>query len=348
VGIIGNVALPDGISLPADGTNPLVSFTSPLRFGGEVASNVSSTNAFWRLSSDWLCDSTFSLNKILNLSGNGQAMKLSNTLLLDGNTAGLCLVDDVIIDGQGNSIAWLSPDGPQPRLSIDLGVSVTLRNATLYFGTPMVSGGVSVDPGTWQPINFDLFFGSGTPSLTHDNVTIVLPRGNVTYAFPGYNFVCGSIVGHRTGYLFIKNEVRLVGARGATFQYGCSLSFEATLPLTILPDSELSIGPGVNFSYKPYSGGSRSGDNSLIRMVDSTSRLRFDNSTLTVSNLSGLQFLKGMVTFDNLVSVVNTGATSTTGCGIIFGDGTAENDVDVRVLSGATIVVDGFLQYAHS
>jgi hypothetical protein len=212
-----------------------------------------------------------------------------------------------VIDGQGQSITLNGANA----LRIDAGVSVTLRNMNLVLS--------NLNP---------IWLADHSSVLVLDNVNVIFNvSGGGTYSL--------NSASSNGGQFWVANNVTFcgVGKKAST-----TFSYNSNNTLGIGAGAQLTIGDGVNFSY----GG---GSNNQIIMVSAASKLRFDNSTLTVPSGVGLKLLKGMLVFDNLCHIVNTGATSSTG-GVVLGDGTSyTNNVDLRLLGDATLIVDGYLGY---
>jgi hypothetical protein len=111
----------------------------------------------------------------------------------------------------------------------------------------------------------------------------------------------------------------------------------------------LYIGPGVTVT-----------EIARITMMDSTSVLFLDGCTFytgytgswDLPAVPGMTLTKGTVIFDNQVKIINCAVGDTPNIepadGFILGDGTAVNDVDVKLLSNAYVVVDGYMEYNHS
>ena len=88
-------------------------------------------------------------------------------------------------------------------------------------------------------------------------------------------------------------------------------------------------------------------------MADQTSVLHRDGCDF-YTGANGLTLTKGTVIFENKVRIFNkdydyAGTTNTDmSKALTFGDGTAAGDVNVCVLGGAYVTVDGCMKYNHS
>jgi hypothetical protein len=91
-------------------------------------------------------------------------------------------------------------------------------------------------------------------------------------------------------------------------------------------------------------------------MTDQTSALHLNGCDfyLGPTNSNGFNITKGTVIFENQVRIFdcNIGSENSPNSdmtrGLILGDGTVANDVNVRLLSDAYVTVDGCLKYNHS
>ncbi len=86
-------------------------------------------------------------------------------------------------------------------------------------------------------------------------------------------------------------------------------------------------------------------------MADETSVLHLDGCDF-YTGANGLSLTKGTVIFENKVRIFNKNYDGASNAdmtkALIFGDGTAAGDVNVRVLGGAYVTVDGCIKDNHS
>ena len=112
------------------------------------------------------------------------------------------------------------------------------------------------------------------------------------------------------------------------------------MTIKIEKNSKLFFGKGIiaDFTLPPYS-------IFTFEFEDKTSVLHLDGCDF-YTGANGLTLTKGTVIFENKVRIFNKNYGSSTPNtdmtkGLIFGDGTSENAVDVKVLGGAYVTVEG-------
>ena len=141
--------------------------------------------------------------------------------------------------------------------------------------------------------------------------------------------------------IVINGNVRLEGF-GQRIKVGAGI--------TINPNSTLYVGPGVTLT-----------NIASVTMADQTSVLHLDGCKLYTGNdadnaalTSSLSLTKGTLLLDNKVQIYNKNygdsapANKDMTKGFFLGDGSSSNNVEVRVLGGAYVVVDGCMQFKHS
>jgi len=142
----------------------------------------------------------------------------------------------------------------------------------------------------------------------------------------------------QNGALFVHGDVSVAGKHDFVYKSSETCTIGSCSFLSFERDSRLSYQPG-------------SSERTLVRMMDDTSYLCFNNAALEAP-VSGMQFLGGNLMFDNRVALDNPtvagGVTQNTNKvqGITIGDGTnQDNDVAVYLLSGANVEITGVLDY---
>lgn len=170
--------------------------------------------------------------------------------------------------------------------------------------------------------------------LTLKDVTIKPIQGGIRKLFIG----SGSVTSFR-----ISGDVRIEGP-------GSIVAFWSNI--TIDANSSLYIGPGVTV----YAlGVAVAGMPVGVTMTNSTSLFHLDGCDFYTGG-NGMQVLGGTVLFSNKVRIFN-GAYSGGGSftpntdmvkAFTLGDGTAPNDVEVRVLGGGYVITNGCMHYNHS
>jgi|GEM_PF-6003851 len=139
-----------------------------------------------------------------------------------------------------------------------------------------------------------------------------------------------------SGRLHIQNDVSINGDNQ-------TMNFDPhdSGYMNIYPNSVLNIGLTTIFAYKAT-------QNNKFRMTDATSWLYVNGATLEVDPgeaLSGLTLIKGTLILDNKVTM-NNDVNADANKAIKLGDGaSADNDMNVLVLSGAQVEVKGYLHW---
>ena len=155
-----------------------------------------------------------------------------------------------------------------------------------------------------------------------------------------------------TDWTSLANQARSVAIRGRIavnmpgrrFKLNCN-----TLGVNIIieKNSTLYIGKGTILeAIKSTDSGSIT-----FTMADETSVLHLDGCDF-YTGANGLSLTKGTVIFENKVRIFNKNYDGASNAdmtkALIFGDGTAAGDVNVRVLGGAYVTVDGCIKDNHS
>jgi hypothetical protein len=132
--------------------------------------------------------------------------------------------------------------------------------------------------------------------------------------------------------LYITGDVVVSGTH--TFAY------TSTHDMRIAPGSLFGIDMNTTFSYNPMSN-----SNDLIKMYGETAMLLLTGGTLCTTYTGGLQLTQGTLVVDHK-SYINNYATSISEA-IIFGDGTADNDLHMEILPGGNINFSGIFDYQN-
>jgi hypothetical protein len=253
----------------------------------------------------------------------GADLSVFNTLMLRGSS--------LTIDGKGHTLSLMR--GETPQINGTDGATLTLKNMTLYIGA--------------GPTGSMTIFGYNTPlNLILDNVALVCKSNGFFYPV--------GILGN--GSLTIRGNVSIESNGGVVI-----LSGESRVTVSIEKNSTLRVKKNTAFSLVKFALNTAC---TSFSMADQTSVLHLDGCDFYTSTLysdapEALNLSKGTVIFENKVRIFNsfynnfTGRPNSTGNknmskGLIFGDGTPENDVDVRFLSSAYVTVDGCMKYNHS
>ncbi len=130
------------------------------------------------------------------------------------------------------------------------------------------------------------------------------------------------------GTLLFENDVLFTGTN--KFIYSSSRTS------TINSNSVLKFDHDMTFSYAPTI------DNrDLLYMTDQSSLIYFDGCSIN-STPTGIRFTRGKVIFDNHVTLSSEGSVESEL--ISFGDGTATNDVDYKILAGGNLEIHGGIE----
>ena len=324
--IRGHEIFKNGLTIA--GSSAVVTWDGDGIVGGAITFNSDNTSVL-KLSSDLRLGTTGSFTcGGTTMTVNGQdwcRIVLGNDLAL--NQTIKLTTGDLVIDGQGHTLTLIG----SARL-IENGRTLTLRNMTLVKDS--------------RNVNARAFFtnvSSGTYIL--ENVTIRCKPYESTYVtlFPSSG----------TASLKIRGRV-VIDAPGVNF----ALTQGATITtLTIEKNSTLAVGKNTAFVMNTAD----SGGVTTFSMADQTSILHLDGCDFYTGGSAvqqALNLTKGTVLFENKVRVFNAlydtstfsaGAVNSEAAkGIIFGDGTQANDMDVRVLGGAYVTNAGYMKYNHS
>jgi hypothetical protein len=313
----GFVFFRDGITIPRYKT---LTLDTPARISGQInciggIDYPDEDSGILKLGGDLVFGSDVSMpdNKYLRINGDGHVLHLSGDFA--PSTGGtLSLAGDTIIDGHGNALALTETSD----LVLEANTTVTLRNMIIKIGT--FSRGM------------DSILSCASDDSTRlclENVTLEL---NQDYAF-------------EYGRLYISGNVTVRGP--STFTYN------SIVPMNIHSNSMLTFDVGTTFKYNP-GGSSTNTDYSLFTMTDLTSVLYLNGATFD-GPACGPELLKGTlifgnkVTFKNYTDTTNTRYNTDAFNGITLGNGeNGLDDVNVYLLSGARVEVEGYLDYLQS
>lgn len=323
--IRGFVMFKNGFTIPSGGTL-FYDADGPV-YGNVTFGNSSSV---LQLGSDLRLGGTGSLWSGLTskIAGYGNSIYLGGDVTLSSHVA--TVSNNLIIDGCGHSMTLADTS----YFAMDSNVTLTLKNMNLvipssFSGTyPLRATGATNFKVYLQDVNIYLaanvgLFGSGIYGTT-------VIQGLVSVSGP---------------YAVSANGMQTASGNGVD----CNIFINA--------NSTLYFGPGTTLNLDNLNVDKAK----KIGMFDATSRLVLDGCTLTwraqgsvETTSDALQLQRGSVFFDDKVVIknfANDGATANTAVtrGLIFGDGSSSaNDVDVRVLGGAYVVLQGCMQYKHS
>jgi hypothetical protein len=219
--------------------------------------------------------------------------------------------NNLVIDGQGHAFNCPSIYGMGGVLS-----TITLKNMIFNVYDQYNDCGIL---NQYDHVLENITITGGKPSLS-DFTTL----GWVARSFTIRGRVALNMPGRRLK-LNVYGHVNIVIERNSTLYIGKD---------TILEAIKSTDGGSIRFT-----------------MADETSVLHLDGCDF-YTGANGLSLTKGTVIFENKVRIFNKdydGASNAdTSKALIFGDGTVAGDVNVRVLGGAYVTVDGCIKDNHS
>ena len=136
------------------------------------------------------------------------------------------------------------------------------------------------------------------------------------------------------GSILFKGNVSILGTSTFIYDSPYTSTIDSYAQLRIGDEVWIELGKNKDNLQEP------------LYFTDNTSELFLDGCHLVITD-SGIQFTKGQIIIADDVSIDLVGTVTQTG--LILGDGTAENDVDLILLSGATITHNsGYLVYNNA
>ena len=136
------------------------------------------------------------------------------------------------------------------------------------------------------------------------------------------------------GSILFKGNVSILGTSTFIYDSPYTSTIDSYAQLRIGDDVWIELGKNKDNLQEP------------LYFTDNTSKLFLDGCHLVITD-SGIQFTKGQIKIADDVSIDLVGTVTQTG--LILGDGTAANDVDLILLSGATITHNsGYLVYNNA
>lgn len=263
-----------------------------------------------------------------NFYGEGTIKGYGRSILLGGDTvltSSLNIMSDTTIDGCGHRL-----DLRQGSFILSA-ESLSLKNMDLILSDTNCSGTSFIADA--EGVNLAL-----------ENVHIYLHGHARIFSYDSLNSSAGTLT--------IKGLVHVDGL-GKTLSLNSSDTSNSYNSIVFIDEnSTLSIGNGVTLDisdlYAPA--------DQKIYLADDTSSIILDGGTLRwdigdLGAYQALQLERGNLFLSDKATISNTyygEPNADVACGLILGDGTAENDVNVRVLSGAYVALNGAMEYLHS
>ena len=299
-----------------NGASGTLKLASDLRLGSTCAVRSVTTDAYM----------TIDAGKSTDASVAGQTIIMGDDLRLTFSTK---FISNCVIDGRGNTLTLQAP------LSVfNTSMSVTLKNMRLIIwpGTGTSSSNAFAEPFVFNANN-------QSQSINLCNVDLCLPSGKTTHVVTA-------------GRLNINNRVNVTGS-GGTFKMFYSGAGTASPKIIVGNNSKFLVGHGVTLSLW---GSPNVPQSNRLVLNGVTSQLWLDGCTLDISAVAagttqGLMLKQGTLFFDNKVTVSSSIANAVVADitnGLQLGDGTAANDIDVRVRGGAYLDIIGSMHYKHS
>ncbi len=266
------------------------------------------------------------INSPINL--NGGTLSLDGDLYLSSTTR---LYTGGIIDGNGGALKLGG------NLSIPSGESLRFTSSTIIDGR---GHALILEPGAQLIVDKFTTLSLRNLELRNlkDNGVVMLSPSSLL----GFQDVEVALSGDYTftqGGLLVDDDVLVTGT--SKFVYESAQSSFVNKFATFYFDL------GSTFSYVP-SNSSRT----LINMADVSSAIYLNGCTFSApgdSKYNGIQLTSGRVILDNHVIFNNINGSvpnAVRAKAIAFGDGaSATNDVDFKVLSGAFVEIEGYLDY---
>lgn len=255
---------------------------------------------------------------IITFSGTGSELELLSDLHLTSTASIAVTGASCLISGQGNSII-LSGDLSIPAsktLNIVSALTINGKGHTLTLGTATI-----------------LAIASGI-TLTLKNMTLKLPAGGITWSGATSKLVLDNVVVELQAD-FSTSAAGLIDIYNFVLFRGYLKTFTDSLAtangLKIYGNSCLGFDIGTIFVYGPVV-------RTYLVPTDATSWLYLNGATLTATGTEGLKLLQGTLVLDNKVTL-NTNNVAANG--IIL----ANTDVNVEILSGAQVVLTGYLDW---
>jgi len=277
---------------------------------------------------------------LADITLNGGTLILGKSLLLGENNtligSGTLVASNKTIELVGSDLHWtgttvLSGDDSTLALKSDMKLSGNL----IIDGNWTIQG----NGNTLDFIQTSSIIVNTDSSITFKNILLDGLRGDKIKCVDD----TGEIVFHNAvvvldddftmekGKFLIEHQVDFVG--------NCKLSYESSMTSTVSRDSCLHICEGMEFSLgRKYPYGRQP-----IYFEDLTSEILMDNSTMTITS-SGMSIINGSlnVTGNVTVSIDSTNTWN----GLILGDGTVDNDMQIKWLPAALVNISkGHLTY---
>ncbi len=186
-------------------------------------------------------------------------------------------------------------------------------------------GGVQVETGSCLT-----FYNLELKGIANNNLRCA--SNSSSLCFQDCKLTLSSVFTFDTGSMLFKGDVIISGTN--KFVYSSSVGS------TINSNSILCFDKGVPFYFSPSVL-----NRDLLYMTDETSYLFFDGATL-ISTETGLRLTRGTLLIDNNVTFSALGSSISEA--ICIGDGTVENDLNIKILSDAQLNIWGAFEYKNT
>ena len=295
-------------------------------------------------------DAIYSVVNDLNIDGNYHSMHFTpdiNPTLTVGNTYDLNFQNVVLenfqphLIGLGTGSSVLFDNGTKIQLSQDTAID---SNYTMSF-----QGVVEIDCFGHEfdisnmPVAFDVLDNSilaisngrikGLKNWSDPNMRCF--GNDATITLSNCELVLSADYSFTNGSLNLYRDVVVKGPYAFVYQ--------SNGPVTILSNSQWKFDYGTTFKYDSVGGNDR------LVMVDETSQLFLNGSTLHVTNV-GLQLIDGTLIVDHINTVSCEASVTSLSGALVLGDSSDPNkDLNIEVLPGGSLrIAGGVLDYQNS
>jgi hypothetical protein len=272
---------------------------------------------------------SLTINTPIQVSGNIN-LDTDGTLVLNGD---LTLASNAYITSGGN----FNGNGFSLRFTNSLMITAAGNGLHFIGGNAIVDGGGNVlsfesDGYCYIDTDISVTLRDMIVHLSSSDALQLAAKADLTmqnviiYLEDNYTF--------STGRLFIEDDVILRGNKIFTYS--------SDKPMYLQKNSMLFFDIGTTFSYAPQESNNRG----LVHMVDETAKLYLNGCTVC-STTTGLQLTNGTLVLDNKNNFYADGSTLSSG--ISLGNGFIENDLNIKIMPGASINIKaGCFDYRNS
>jgi WD40 repeat protein len=290
------------------------------------------------------------------IAGTGTDFRLYS---FDNNAVTLTLIADVNVPGSVVTTRWsrngafVAEGDATANLNVYLGMTTGPNDELIFTNlkTTILSNVILRRPlrfkgnCTINGLGNTLYMDTGSElrvdpgaSVLFENLTIDNIQGTNIRCFDSLGTITLSNVQWQQESTFTFTQGRFIFENDVVISGSQIFSYQSAQQSIIDQFCTLLLDTGMTFSYAPSSNA-----RNLLAMVDVTSQLYLRGATLR-STTTGLQLTKGTLIIEDRCEVQSAATVASEG--IIFGDGTASNELTIKVLPESGIdVTSGFLVY---